>query len=118
MATRQTKRSSVNFAVDAVITVGFLLVAVSGVVLLAAGSGGYQGGRNPHAVREVLSLSRWTWRAIHDWGAAALGGGVLLHIALHWKWITCMTRNLFKRREEDGPKSVQPRAQQCTTAEV
>lgn len=108
MAAKQTKRSRVNFVVDALITVGFLLVAISGVVLLAAGQGGYQGGRNPHAVREALALSRWTWRSLHDWGAAAFAGGVLLHIGLHWKWIVCMIRS----------KSAKRRAHQCTTVEA
>jgi hypothetical protein len=25
--------------------------------------------------------------------------GVLAHLALHWKWIVCMTRNLLYLRE-------------------
>jgi len=25
-------------------------------------------------------------------------GGVFLHLVLHWKWMVCMTRNLFKGR--------------------
>jgi hypothetical protein len=41
-----------------IIAVGFLLTAVSGLVLFFACSGGYQGGRNPRYAREILLWSR------------------------------------------------------------
>jgi cytochrome b subunit of formate dehydrogenase len=98
MTKKKTGKARINYFVDLIIAVGFLLTAVSGLVLFFAGSGGYQGGGNPHYLRQALFLSRWTWRALHDWGGIAMLGGVLLHLVLHWKWIVCMTRNLFARR--------------------
>ncbi len=97
MKQKRNNKPKINYVVDLVIAVGFILVAVSGVVLLGAGSGGFQGGRNAQFRQEVLLLGRWTWKAIHDWGAAFLAGGVILHLVLHWKWITCMSRSLFTR---------------------
>lgn len=115
MASKTGKKATVNYIVDLIIAAGFMLAIVSGAVLLFAGPGGFQGGRNPHAMQEVLSLSRWTWKAIHDWGAIALAGGVLLHLVLHWKWVVCMTRNLLhgRQRRATGRAGVQ----QCQTVE-
>ena len=98
MTRKRTNKARLNYFVDLIIAAGFVLTAVSGLVLFFAGSGGYQGGRNPRYLREVLLLSRFTWKALHDWGGMAMLGGVLLHLVLHWKWIVCMTRNLLRRR--------------------
>jgi cytochrome b subunit of formate dehydrogenase len=114
MRSKKNNKATVNYVVDLIIMVGFILAAVSGLVLLFAGSGGYQGGRNPRAVQEVLSLSRWTWKALHDWGGIAVVGGVLVHFVLHWKWIVCMTRNLLHRGK---PSAAPADAPQCRTLE-
>ena len=50
------------------IGISFLVVALSGLILFFAGSGGYQGGRNPRFAQEVLGASRVLWKDIHDWG--------------------------------------------------
>jgi len=117
MTSNKNKKATVNYVVDLIIAVGFVLATVSGLVLLFAGSGGYQGGRNPRALQEVLFMSRWTWKALHDWGGIAMAGGVLLHLGLHWKWIVCMTRNLFARRDRGPQSNVQTGAAQCQIVE-
>lgn len=117
MASKTNKKATVNYVVDLIIAAGFLLAAVSGIVLLLAGPGGYQGGRNPRALQEVLFMSRWTWKSLHDWGGIAVVGGVLLHFVLHWKWIVCMTRNLFHGRDRRQPNTVTAGAAQCKTVE-
>jgi len=85
-----------NYVVDVIIGIGFLLSAVSGIVFLFAGSGGYQGGRNPHYMTQMLFLSRDAWKDVHTWSSLVMIAGVALHFALHWKWLVCMTRRLFK----------------------
>ena len=110
MAEKRTNKAKINYFVDLIIAVGFLLTAVSGLVLFFAGSGGYQGGRNPHYARAVLLWSRWTWEALHDWGGIAMVGGVLAHLALHWKWLVCMSRNLLRRRGRAGEVSAGARS--------
>ena len=88
----------VNFWVDLVIACAFVVVAVSGVVLLAAGpAGGYRGGRNPAAARDLLFLSRTVWRDLHDWSGIAMVAGVAVHLLLHAKWIACMARNVVRK---------------------
>ncbi len=47
--------------------------------------------------------SRVVWVQVHKWGGLALAVGVLLHIALHWKWLLQMTRRYIDKlpkREE------------------
>jgi hypothetical protein len=91
-------RAKINYGVDLIIGIGFLLSAVSGIVLLFAGSGGYQGGRNTHFTTEMLLLSRTAWKDLHTWSSLVMIVGVALHLVLHWNWIVLMTRNLFKRK--------------------
>lgn len=117
MASKTSNKAKLNYIVDLIIMVGFVLAAVSGLILLFAGHGGYQGGRNPHFLREVLFFSRSTWRALHDWGGVAMIGGVVVHLALHWKWIVCMTRNLLQPRKLREQSSPRRRAPQCEPVE-
>lgn len=112
MKTKAINKPRLNYVIDLVIAAGFVLVVASGLVLLVAGSGGFQGGRNPQFRLEILSLARWTWKGIHNWSAAVMGGGVLLHLALHWKWIKCMTRSPL-RRNAGRPEAAQAAVVQC-----
>jgi len=80
-------KTKTNYIVDMIIGIGFLLSAVSGIVLLLAGSGGYQGGRNPRYMSEVLFPSRSDWKDIHNWSSILMAAGVALHFVLHWNWL-------------------------------
>jgi cytochrome b subunit of formate dehydrogenase len=110
MTTKKKKpnKARINYYVDIIIAISFVLVALSGVILFFAGSGGYQGGRNPRYAQEVLGVSRLLWKDLHNWGGIIMMGGALLHLVLHWKWIVCMTRNLFKRPAADRVKLAKP----------
>lgn len=93
------KKAALNYWVDVVTGIAFAVAAVSGIALLFAGSGGgYQGGRNPRYAASALSLSRWFWKDLHDWSGVIAMVGVLGHFVLHWNWMACMTRALFRRR--------------------
>ena len=91
-------KAKANYAVNVIIGIGFLLSAVSGIVFLFAGSGGYQGGRNPHYMTQILLLSRDVWKDVHTWSSLVMIAGVAVHFVLHWKWLVRMTRNLFKSK--------------------
>jgi hypothetical protein len=92
------KKAALNYWVDVITGIAFAVAAVSGVVLLFAGSGGYQGGRNARHAADILSLSRLFWKELHDASGVLAMLGVLGHFVLHWDWMVCMTRNLFRRR--------------------
>jgi cytochrome b subunit of formate dehydrogenase len=99
-----SRKARINYWVDILTGLAFVAAAASGLVLLFAGSGGYQGGRNPRYPREVLLLSRWAWKDLHDWSGIVMTAGVALHFVLHWSWLTCMTRNLLRRRRRPAPQ--------------
>jgi hypothetical protein len=101
-------KAKINYVVDLVIGISFIAAGVSGLVLLGAGGGGFQGGRNPGYARELWLFSRWTWKAVHDWGGMVMIAGVLAHLLLHWKWMVCMTRNLFRRSFRTGKAEACP----------
>ena len=95
----KANKARINYVVDIVIGAGFVLSAVSGLVLFFAGSsGGFQGGRNPRYASEVLLLSRFVWKDLHNWSSIAMMLGVLGHLVLHWNWFVCMTRNVLRPR--------------------
>jgi hypothetical protein len=41
--------------------------------------------------------SRVIWVEIHKWAGLAITVGVLVHIAIHWKWLLQMTRRYIDR---------------------
>jgi hypothetical protein len=72
-----------------------LTQAVSGFLLWLVIPGGHRGfGISPGGQLSVATVlwSRYTWIELHDWTAVALVVMVIIHIALHWKWIVNMAK--------------------------
>ena len=92
------KKAQLNYWLDGVIAMAFMLSALSGMVFMFAGSGGYQGGHNAAFQTTILGISRWVWSDVHTWSSLIMIAGVLLHLVLHWKWILCMTREAFVKK--------------------
>ncbi|MCA9872363.1 MAG: DUF4405 domain-containing protein [Anaerolineales bacterium] len=90
-----SRGAKINLAVDALIALGFVGTAVSGLYFLfAPASGGYQGGRNP--LWDVGWLfSRTNWDLLHTWSAVVLIIAAMLHFVIHWRWIANVTRRFF-----------------------
>jgi cytochrome b subunit of formate dehydrogenase len=105
-------KTKLNYLLDAVIAFAFLLSALSGIVFLFAGSGGYQGGRNPDFRTEVLGISREVWSDLHTWVSLVMIAGVGIHLVLHWDWIVCMTKRMVKEPGWAGPG---PEKEACPT---
>ena len=97
------KKAQVNYLLDIVIGIAFVIVAVSGIAFLFMGSGGYQGGSNPNFATEWLSIARSAWSDLHTLSGLVMMAGVGVHLLLHWQWIICMTKQTLKitpRRKE------------------
>jgi hypothetical protein len=92
-------KSKINFAVDSIIGVAFVLSALSGIVLYLV-PGGYQGGRNPNYGREILFLDHHGWTNLHTWASFVMIAGVAVHLVLHWRWILCMVKNTLRLGEK------------------
>ncbi len=45
----------------------------------------------------VLLKPMWSGLSWHEWLGLALGGGVIVHLACHWKWVAQVTRRLLGR---------------------
>jgi hypothetical protein len=105
-----SKKAQLNYAVDLLIGVSFMLSALSGLILFFAPSG-YQGGRNPYYLQSVLLLSTQTWNVLHTYSSIAMISGVGAHLVLHWEWMVCMTRKLLTPRRPPVPR----RGAQCPT---
>ena len=89
---RASTRAKINYLVDAAIAVAFVLLAASGLVfLLPSGWVSVSSGSAP----AVLGVSLAAWRSVHDWSALVMFSGVVLHTALHWRWVVAMTKKTF-----------------------
>ena len=80
------KKSSLNFFVDILSYISFILLATTGFLMyfvLPSGTGfRYQ----------VWGLDRHQWGDIHFWASIFFLATILLHVVLHWKWIWIMIR--------------------------
>ena len=80
-------KPSLNYAVEVALALSFIVAFVTGIVKLP----GFFGS---------LGISERGWPLalisnVHDWSGIAFVVLGLVHIALHWDWITCMTRSLL-----------------------
>jgi len=81
-------RGRFNLGLNLVVAVSFLLTALSGVYFLF-----FPGGRG--AIDPLLLFSRTSWDLIHTWAGVTLIAAAVVHFAIHWKWVTKVTRSLF-----------------------
>jgi hypothetical protein len=93
---RLSKGGKINLWVDAAIALGFALTAITGIYLMFAPAGGYQGGRNL-AWDPGFLFTRTTWDLIHTWSAVAMVAAAFLHLIIHWRWVTKVTGKMFGR---------------------
>ena len=90
-----------NWLVDAFIFTGALIASITGIYFLFLPVGGYQGGRNSMYGVMIL-FERHTWGDLHTWGGILMIAAAMLHITIHWKWITGMTRRIFRDLTGNG----------------
>jgi hypothetical protein len=84
-----------NLALNLVLGLMFLLAAISGIVLLFL----------PHG-REVTTTLLWTrksWDVLHTWSGTLMIIAAILHIGIHWRWITKVTRNIVHTAWDKEP---------------
>ena len=96
-------KTKLNYLLDVVIAIAFITSALTGIVFLFAGSGGYQGGRNLAFHTEILGLNRSVWSDLHTWVSLVMMGGIAMHFVLHWNWIVCMTKRMFENSRRQAP---------------
>ena len=103
-------RARANYWVDVVIGIAFVASAISGLVFLLPGE--------PSS--SVLGISYPAWNGLHTWSSLVMIAGVGAHLALHWKWMVSMTKQVFAiedRRQVEGP-APSPAASGATEANM
>jgi len=95
-------KSKINYIIDFLAFISFFVTAISGLVIKIFMPSGVRQGR----LQEYLGIQKATWSQIHDWFGILLIIFVIIHIALHWNWISDMTKNIskFDRREKNEEK--------------
>ena len=81
-----------NFWLDVTIFTMFLVTALTGLLLWLLLPDGRGSGNTI-----FLGLTRNAWVDLHNWVGLAMLAGVTLHLVLHWKWISCVSRRYFKK---------------------
>lgn len=88
----QTRR---NWLIDAVLFVGALIAALSGIYFLFMPSAGYRGGRNALYGVQVL-FERAAWSDLHTWGGVLMIAAATVHFLVHWSWVKMMSKRVAK----------------------
>ncbi len=88
------RRVNMNFVVDAVAFVAFVLLTATGVLVryvLPPESGRFS---------TLWGMDRHDWGHIHFWIAVLLLVSLGLHLFLHWRWVVCVVKG--RPREGSG----------------
>ncbi len=91
-------RTKLNYLIDAILTILFMIAAVTGFVMYLMIPSGVPKGR----YQEYLGITKAMWTLIHTRSAIMMTFFTGIHLILHQKWICCTTKNLFKNEEEDN----------------
>lgn len=86
-------KTRINFWLDTLIFIAFLVTLVTGLTLWL----GPQGNHN-HQAAILLGFSRRSWLNLHAWAGLGMIMGVLIHLALHLSWVTCIARRFFEKK--------------------
>jgi len=84
-------RGKFNLAVNGVLGLSALIVAISGLYfLLIPGTSHNSSLPDP---RWLFTLA--TWDIIHTWSGVIMSATAVLHLDIHWKWATKVTKKIF-----------------------
>jgi preprotein translocase subunit SecY len=103
---KMNRHGYVNVGVDAAIAVSFLLAALSGIYFMFVTG-------NRWSSDPMILFSRTTWDLIHTWSGVALIVSAVIHFAIHWRWVTKVTRNVAGSL---GPRPAQTSGRDAPTA--
>ncbi|MGD9779042.1 DUF4405 domain-containing protein [Methanomethylovorans sp.] len=90
-------RMKLNYSVDVILTLLFLIVAVTGFVMLFVMPSGVPRGR----YQEYMGITKATWTLLHNRSAIMMTVFAAIHLVLHKRWIICTTKNIFKKQENE-----------------
>lgn len=86
-------KQKINFWVDAVLAVSFVITAVSSLIIFFFLPDGIRQG----GIQEFLNVTKRTWSEWHKWSGLIFIAFALLHFILHIDWIKGVAKNLFHK---------------------
>ena len=83
-------RAKLNYWIDVGLAISFFVCFFTGLIkwpglIRIIGTSAYK-------ILHAKNIS-----LLHDWSGLIMGLLVLIHLALHWRWMVVMTKNIFKR---------------------
>ena len=92
-------RTKLNYFIDIGLAISFFACFISGLIK-------WPGlirviGVSMYKILHVKNISR-----LHDFSGLVMGLLVLIHLILHWKWIVCVTKSIFKRGKKCKEKPI------------
>jgi hypothetical protein len=87
-------KPKINYIVDFVSFIVFLIVSVTGLVLFFFLPSGVRQG----IYQEFIGIRKYLWLNWHSIAGFIIIFLVLIHLILHRKWIVSMTKNFFRKR--------------------
>ncbi len=81
-------RGRMNLILNVIVAISFVITAVSGVYLLFVPGGRW-------AADPMILFARTIWDLIHTWAGVLLTTAAMIHLVIHWKWVTKVTRNML-----------------------
>jgi protein-S-isoprenylcysteine O-methyltransferase Ste14 len=85
-------KPKLNYIVDFFAFIFFIATSISGLAIFFFLPSGVRQSR----LQEFAGIQKGTWVAVHDWSGIIFILLIAIHFALHWDWIFCMTKNIFK----------------------
>ena len=81
------KRIRLNYIIDIILIIVFFICGITGLLKL------------PFLFSHLQSLNFRLLTKLHDLSGIIMIILVVVHIALHWKWIITMTKHVFKAKK-------------------
>jgi hypothetical protein len=86
-------RSRFNVVINILVGLSFLVSAITGIYLLFV-----PGGPRMVVTDPMILFSRTIWDLIHTWSSVVVTLAVVVHFAIHWKWVVKVTRKILSVR--------------------
>ena len=85
-------RTKLNYWIDIGLAISFFICFITGLIkwpglIKLIGPSIYQ----------TLNIKKVSM--LHDWSGLIMGLLVLVHLALHWRWIVAVTKSVFKKEK-------------------
>jgi hypothetical protein len=84
-------KAKINYGIDIALAISFLACFATGIFK-------WPGFYNIIGTEIYRSVSMQKISRLHDWSGLIMGLLVFLHLILHWNWIVCMTKGIFRRK--------------------